>query len=217
MTESIPAGAFKPPPWWVANSKPGATDIEWPPVVGEARYYAQALETLQQRLLDLKVTHDTLDAWLLLPMRYSSKCFMKPPLKRFSTENLLAAFVITGVPLLAVEDAKLTAMAKDHCDYIVRQVAPRSNMLRALASKNIAIDYLRKMGVQGGIAAAKSLTPEQRKRRARKAANALWAGRAAGTLPKAKPRAAIRRRRRRNSAPGAVRSRAAPRCALMPG
>ena len=31
---TIPAGSCKPPPWWVANSKPGADGIDWPIVLG---------------------------------------------------------------------------------------------------------------------------------------------------------------------------------------
>lgn len=171
---SIPAGSFKPPPWWVANSKPGADGIEWPPVVGEARYVAQALEVLRERIFSLNLTYDTLDAFLMLPVGYSGKCFMVPPAKRFSTENLLAAFVITGMPLLAVEDAELTAMAKRHADYVPRQLKLRSNVLRGLERKHVSVEYLRKMGAQGGVASAKRLTPEQRTARARKAALVRW-------------------------------------------
>jgi hypothetical protein len=172
MAVSIPSGSFKPPPWWVANSKPGATGIEWPPVVGEARHYAQKLQVIAARLDQLNITYTMLDVLLGLPERYSSKCLAVPPQKYFSQNTLDAAFDVLGMDLIAVENAERTASLLSYRHFKQRKY--KRHELGSARMRQISTEFLRIMAAKGGFARAAKLSPEQRRRIARKGGRERW-------------------------------------------
>lgn len=211
---TIPAGSFKPPPWWVANSRPSAdgVGIAWPPVIGEAKHYAAALEVIRERIIALEYNYEDVDAKAGIPLRYTGNCMCVPPRKFYSGLSLFSILGALGLVAVFVVDPEF-----DPTKISKRQIRLQKQYMRGQARmRQVDVEFMRRAARKGANKTNAKLTPAQRSRNARKAAKALWAGRAAGTLPKAKRRAATPRRRPRSSALGAVQSPIAPRCASMP-
>ncbi len=141
---------------------------------GSARHYGVALDAIRARMAHLRIALPTLDALLGLPERYSSKCLCVPPVKFYSRDTLLDAFVALGIPLVPVEDAELTARTLAHRDFKHHSGAGPA-MRGSARMKVIPTEYLRLMASQGGHARAAAMTEEQLSRAGRKAARARWA------------------------------------------
>jgi hypothetical protein len=226
---SIPAGACKPPPWWVANSKPDAEATiarEWPKVLAEFGDYPGMLMAFRARAAErqIAISSDETHHVAGLSDRRITQLLSLRTLRNIQSVRRIG--ILSLGPLLGVLGVKLV-MVED-VDAIKRhgeRIKARNNNLvhGGVVQHTQSLKFLRKIGKKGGKARLKTMNAKRRSASARKAAFARWnkasiaaATRAAGTSPKAAPPAARPQRRPRNSVPAADRSRAAPPCASMP-
>ena len=56
--------------------------VEAPRVVATASHYHELLQTIRDRVVELEITHETLDAVAGLQSGYASKLLSNPPIKR---------------------------------------------------------------------------------------------------------------------------------------
>lgn len=240
----IPTGQFKTPPWWVANSRPGANGvgIEWPKVLAEFNDYTGFLHAMRARAAERQIaisSENTHDVAGLSDRRMTQLLSLRTlhniqSVRRVGILSLGPLLGVLGVKLVMVED-------EDALKRFGTRISKRNDNLVHGGGITISFSrkFMQKIGKKGAKAKMTKWNAQRRSASARNAALKRWrkpkiteikkrkksdagsnrprtADRAVGTSPKAKPRAATRPRRRRSFVPVAVRSRAAPQCASMP-
>jgi hypothetical protein len=146
-----------------------------PRIVATVSHYAELLQTIRNRVAELEITHETLDAVAGLQSGYTSKLLCSPPIKRMGAFTQFIVLQALGMKLLAVEDPKQLARVQSRL--IKRQVARRpipSGSRHSVIKFEIGPDLLRQMQSKGGKACMARMTPKQRSAFERKAARARW-------------------------------------------
>jgi hypothetical protein len=77
---------------------------EPPRIIAQASDYEGFLDAIRQRVADLNITHETLDAVSGLQTGYSSKLLAKPPIRRIGPLVLYVVLQSLGMKIALVED-----------------------------------------------------------------------------------------------------------------
>jgi hypothetical protein len=146
-----------------------------PRVVATVRHYAELLQTIRDRVAELEITHETLDAVAGLQSGYASKLLSNPPIKRMGAFTQFIVLQALGMKLQAIEDPEQLARVQSR---LVKREVPRRPLPgkgRHTAIKyEIGPDLLRLMQIRGGRNRMAKMTPKQRSAFGRKAARARW-------------------------------------------
>jgi hypothetical protein len=135
--------------------------------------YSSLIRAVRERVAELGITHETLDAISGLQSGYASKLLADPPIRRIGPLTLFIVLQSLGMSLSLVEDRKWMERAETR---LVPRKTPR--MLRG-GSTTFTPDYYSRISRDGNEARMIKLTPARRKAIARNAARARWAKAAA--------------------------------------
>jgi hypothetical protein len=140
-----------------------------PDILARIADYSSLLQVIRQRVDELGVTHETLDAISGLQTGYSSKLLCDPPLRRMGPLTLFIVLPSLGMSVaLAVDPLAMKALETR----MVRRRTPR--LLRA-RSITLTRDFYSHIARLGNAARMVKLTPARRRAIARKAIRARWA------------------------------------------
>jgi hypothetical protein len=93
----------RPPP----AAKPAPPAVQLPGrILGVAYEYADLLKLIRARVLELRISHETMDAVCGLPSGYSSKLLCDPPVRRLGVLSLGCVVGALGCVLIVAEDAE---------------------------------------------------------------------------------------------------------------
>jgi hypothetical protein len=138
-----------------------------------ARSTADLCEIFRQRVRDLNVSLETIDAVAGLPSRYSAKLLGPNPAKNFGAISFDALLGTLGLKLIVVEDAD--ALARVRSRFVPLERIDRSAACRRKIVVKLTREFMRKIGSLGGrksaeIRHARALNSEMKRR----AALARW-------------------------------------------
>lgn len=174
---TIEAGKFKPPPWWVANSRPGADGIEWPHVLAEIFDYGHLIGSLRDRANELKIarSHENTASVMGFTSGYLQKLLAPKPPRMIGMRTLGPVLGVLGAKLLLVVDdvalARLAAIGAKRSDM---KLVERNNNLVHDGVIQSTRRFMKKIAASGGNARASKLTAYQRQVIARKGGKARW-------------------------------------------
>lgn len=141
---------------------------------GLARHYGEALDVIRARINELGITYETVDELAGLPTRYTSKCLCVPPKKRYSIFSLFSTWGAIGLAMQGVEDLELTLRAKSSSQFRLRKHRLRKSILGAPRTIMLDGEFMRQIGVKGGVSRAKKMTAKQRSAFAKRMNKARW-------------------------------------------
>jgi hypothetical protein len=121
-----------------------------PRVVASVSHHHELLRAIRDRVAELGITHETLDAVAGLQSDYASKLLADPPLKHANPYIQFILFQALGMKLQAVEDPE--AFARVRSRLVKREVArvmPSRSPHRVIRFE-ITPDRLRQMQIRGG-------------------------------------------------------------------
>lgn len=131
--------------------------------------YSSLIRAVRERVAELGITHETLDAISGLQSGYASKLLADPPIRRIGPLTLFIVLQSLGMSLSLVEDRKWMERAETR---FVPRKTPR--MLRAV-SITLTPDFYSRIAQEAAQARMVKISPAQRKAIARNAARARWA------------------------------------------
>lgn len=144
--------------------------IECPAHLAIIRNVDDLHAALRARAETLGVTRETIDSISGMQQGYASKLLAPRPLKKIGPQSMGLILPALGCALvLIVDDA---AMLQVGSRLVKRDFPNRAHS--AVVHYSVSLRFLRKIGRKGGANSRKNLTPQKRRRLARKAANARW-------------------------------------------
>jgi hypothetical protein len=145
-----------------------------PRVVASVSHYHELLKAVRDRVAELGITHETLDAVAGLQSGYASKLLSNPPIKRMGAFLQFIVLQSLGMKLLAVEDPEQLARVQSRL--VKREVARplHSGIVQRPIRFELGPDFMRKIQSKGGTNSRKNLPARKRTQLARKAARARW-------------------------------------------
>ena len=142
-------------------------------LVGVVHGYADIHAILRARAEQLNISRVDLDRLTHLAPGYCGKLLAPTPIRKPSDETLHFLLPALGLKMVLMTDPQSVER--------IRQTTQPRDASRAVHAAvthySLSHRFLRRIGRLGGKARAKSLTPAQRSRLARKAAKARWARR----------------------------------------
>jgi hypothetical protein len=135
--------------------------------------YSSLIRAVRERVAELGITHETLDAISGLQSGYASKLLADPPIRRIGPLTLFIVLQSLGMSLSLVEDREWMGRAEMR---LVPRKTPR--VLRA-SSITLTPDFYSRIGRLGGNSRLVKISPARRQAIARNAARARWAKAAA--------------------------------------
>lgn len=135
-------------------------------VIGD---YPALLQAMRDRVAELGITHETLDAIAGFQSGYSGKLLCNPPIKRLGPITLhMMIGALSWVQIFRHDEYAFQHMRHRYEQRVRPAVlAPASKIL-------LTQDYLQRIGRMGGNARNDKLNPAKRSRIARRAAKARW-------------------------------------------
>jgi hypothetical protein len=148
-------------------------DDERPRVIAEFTDYSGMLDAIRARVNELRVHRESLDQHCGLAIGYTSKLVSIRPVRRLGMVSWGPLINGLGLKCQFIEDPKATALVRSR----VKQSNPSyQRTMPAAASILFTARMLKRIRRLGGQARMARLTPEQRRKLARKAALARWRG-----------------------------------------
>ena len=139
-----------------------------PRILAQVADYSSFIRAVRDRVTELGITHETLDAISGLQSGYTSKLFADPPIRRMGPVVLFLVLQSLGLSIAITEDELGRQLLQS-------RLAPRRSKRVMHRAPRIVFerDHFRRIGLLGAAAFMK-LSPAKRSRLARKAARARW-------------------------------------------
>jgi hypothetical protein len=139
-----------------------------PRIIAQVADYSSLIRAVRSRIVELGITHETLDAISGLQSGYASKLLSDPPVRRMGPLTLFILIQSLGLELTLTEDRKWMERAET-------RLVPR-RMPRLLRARSITLgpDYFSRIGRLGNAAKMTRLSPARCSRIARNAVRARW-------------------------------------------
>ena len=143
---------------------------EPPRVIATFGSYAEMLQAIRERVIELQIHGERFDDYAGLPTGYLSKLAGKRPQRRLGMVSFQPVLSGLGLKCQFIEDQAATERLKNH-------VAPRNgSYVRGTPSIVFTVRFFQKIGRLGAQARIDNSTKQQRQEWARKAAIARWRG-----------------------------------------
>jgi hypothetical protein len=146
------------------------TEPHTPRQLAVIRTYEDVLRVIRARRDELDVPHEIIDDIAGLAAGHTSKLLCPRPLKHLGPISW-SIFETLGLNLVAIENS--AALARSRRSHKWRQ-RRQDQMLIAHAYPGREPEKFKALGALGGLRRAKNLSPAQRRKIARKAAQARW-------------------------------------------
>ncbi len=139
-----------------------------------ARHLGELLGVIRDRVAELGVTHETLDAASGLQSGYSSKLLCHPPMRRISPFFMFIVLEALGLEMQITESPEAMERMQSR---LTKRVKPPMRALGAHRSVTLHFmpDFIRQRARLGGEAYKVKVPLWRRRANARKAARARWA------------------------------------------
>ena len=154
-------------------------------VYGVASDYDGMLELLRYRLEEIQTTHEAVDAVSGLHGGYTSKIVAPTPIRTLGRVSLGPMLQTLGLALIVVRDDEQFARVKDR---LAKRERPRVQLPMGSIPRPSWL-FTRKMSNKLQSLRSEKVTPQHRKRIAKKAAKAMWRKRRKSMRTRLKERA----------------------------
>jgi hypothetical protein len=143
-----------------------------PRIVATAGNYLELVAGFRVRLAELGISYSTLDEIAGWTDSYSTKVLGEEPLRHMGAMALDAMLGAMGLRIALVDDPERLARVKNHRHFVRRKHRARAVATHAYIAHRVTREFLRQIGVKGGIATREKLSARRRKAIARNAARA---------------------------------------------